>query len=80
MFRYMFSLFLCCLGNLLLDAQPASPAPVQTGPILITGAKAHLGNGEVIENSIIAFDNGKLTTGCSAKLAADLTLFYLQGK
>jgi imidazolonepropionase-like amidohydrolase len=37
------------------------PAPVQTQPILITNATAHLGNGEVIENSYIAFEKGKIT-------------------
>ncbi len=37
------------------------PAPAQTQPILITNATAHLGNGQVIENSYIAFSNGKIT-------------------
>ncbi len=37
------------------------PAPAQTQPILITNATAHLGNGQVIENSYIAFDQGKIT-------------------
>lgn len=37
------------------------PAPVQTRPILLTNATAHLGNGQVIENSYIAFDKGKIT-------------------
>ncbi len=38
-----------------------TPAPEQSKPIVVTGATAHLGNGEVIENSIIAFENGKFT-------------------
>ncbi|HFA50966.1 MAG TPA: hypothetical protein ENJ95_18300 [Bacteroidetes bacterium] len=38
-----------------------APAPAQTQPILITGATAHLGNGEVIENSMVAFEAGKIT-------------------
>ena len=37
------------------------PAPVQTQPILITNATAHLGNGQVIENSYVAFEQGKIT-------------------
>jgi imidazolonepropionase-like amidohydrolase len=37
------------------------PAPAQAQPILITNATAHLGNGQVIENSYIAFDKGKIT-------------------
>ncbi|MFM8488618.1 MAG: amidohydrolase, partial [Bacteroidota bacterium] len=36
-------------------------AKAQTGSILITGATAHLGTGEVIANSAISFENGKLT-------------------
>ena len=37
------------------------PAPVKTYPnkVLIIGGTAHLGNGEVIENSVIAFENGQ---------------------
>lgn len=37
------------------------PAPAQSSPILLTGATAHLGNGQVLENSVIGFDKGKLT-------------------
>lgn len=37
------------------------PAPVQTQAILIKGATAHLGNGQVIENSLVAFEAGKIT-------------------
>ena len=47
------------LGN--IQAQNPSPAPVQTGAVLILGATAHLGNGSVIANSAIGFENGKLT-------------------
>ena len=37
------------------------PAEAQKGPILLRGGVAHLGNGEVISNSLIGFDGGKLT-------------------
>ena len=39
-----------------------TPAPPQNEAISIVGATAHIGNGEVIENSVIIFQNGKLTT------------------
>lgn len=39
-----------------------TPAPKQTAPVTIVGATAHIGNGEVIENSLIIFENGKITT------------------
>lgn len=38
-----------------------TPAPAQLEAVTIVGATAHLGNGQVIENSLIIFENGKLT-------------------
>ena len=38
-----------------------TPAPAQSQAIAITGATAHIGNGQVIENSVLVFNNGKLT-------------------
>ncbi len=38
-----------------------TPAPKQTEAITIEGATAHLGNGEVIESSLIMFEDGKIT-------------------
>ncbi len=38
-----------------------TPAQEQSEPVTIVGATAHLGNGKVIENSLIIFENGKLT-------------------
>lgn len=43
-----------------------TPASKQSQPIAITGATAHLGNGQVIENSLIIFKDGKLTTVSNA--------------
>lgn len=37
-----------------------TPGPKQTKSILILGAKAHLGNGTVIENSLISIIDGKI--------------------
>jgi imidazolonepropionase-like amidohydrolase len=44
-----------------------TPAPKQLEGITIEGATAHLGNGQVIENSLIMFENGKITFVGSAK-------------
>ncbi|AVR45925.1 amidohydrolase [Christiangramia fulva] len=38
-----------------------TPAQEQAGPVSIVGATAHIGNGKVIENSVITFENGKIT-------------------
>ncbi|MDX1912910.1 MAG: amidohydrolase family protein [Saprospiraceae bacterium] len=57
----------CTLLAISLSAQNPVPAPAQNSPILILGATAHLGNGQVIANSAIGFENGKLT------LVADAT-------
>lgn len=43
-----------------------TPADKQTKDIAIMNATAHLGNGEVIENSVITFSNGKLTNVADA--------------
>lgn len=44
-----------------------TPANEQSGDITIEGAMAHLGNGKVIENSLIMFSGGKLTFVGDAK-------------
>ena len=50
------------IGYFALHAQYVpTPAPPQSQAVVIKGAKAHLGNGQVLENSIIAFSEGKLT-------------------
>jgi imidazolonepropionase-like amidohydrolase len=38
-----------------------TPARSQTGAISITGATAHLGNGQTVENATVVFENGKIT-------------------
>ena len=47
-----------CIGNSFAQQTPASK---QTEAVTIVGATAHLGNGEVIENSLIIFEDGKIT-------------------
>jgi hypothetical protein len=56
--------------SLSMTAQHA-PADKQTKSILIMNATAHLGNGQVIQNSAIGFKDGKLT------LVADATKIRL---
>ncbi len=46
------------IGN--INAQQ-TPASKQTKDYSIVGATAHIGNGKIIENSLLVFSNGKLT-------------------
>ena len=60
-----------------------TPAPAQTEPVTIVGATAHIGNGEVIENSLIIFQDGKLTTVAevtSTKMQYPGTIIHAEGK
>ncbi|MCB0408940.1 MAG: amidohydrolase family protein [Flavobacteriales bacterium] len=52
----------CCL------AQVETPAPAQSKSILLLNGIAHIGNGKVIENSAIAFKDGKLTLVADARV------------
>ena len=54
------TLLLLFFSSSLLWAQQ-TPASSQNKSILILGATAHIGDGTVIENSAIGFENGKLT-------------------
>ena len=47
-------------GISLVSKAQQTPAPKQQKSILILNAKAHLGNGTVLENSAIGFKNGKI--------------------
>jgi len=52
-------LFLLCVT---LGFAQQTPAPKQTKDFAIVGATAHIGNGTVIENSVIVVSNGKIIT------------------
>lgn len=57
---YILTLCLAVLSSSTSFAQQ-TPAPKQSEAISIVGATAHIGNGEVIENAVIVFENGKIT-------------------
>ncbi|WP_299114832.1 amidohydrolase family protein [uncultured Winogradskyella sp.] len=61
-----------------------TPASKQTKAIAIVGATAHIGNGEVIENSIITFSNGKITNiGDATRMkmnTSDMEVIQASGK
>ena len=57
-------MFFLSIGNIIAQQ---TPAPKQKQDIAIIGATAHLGNGNVIDNSFIVIKNGKLTTVADSK-------------
>ncbi|MGJ8745103.1 amidohydrolase family protein [Polaribacter sp.] len=79
--KYLYTLicFIFILGNI---AAQQTPAPNQTTAFSIEGATAHLGNGKIIENSLIMFANGKITFVGSAmmRIARIGTIIQASGK
>ena len=76
------SLLSCTTG---LFGQIPAPAPAQTVAILLLNGVAHIGNGNVIQNSVIAFEKGKLTLVADATTkSVDTSLYkiviHLNGK
>lgn len=49
------------LTSIFPAAAQQTPAPVQQETITITGATAHIGNGTIIDNCTIIFEDGKIT-------------------
>ncbi len=75
-------IFGLCLFSGAMFAQQ-TPAPVQSEAVTIVGATAHIGNGKVIENSLIIFENGKLTQVLDAtttKMQYRGTIVHADGK
>jgi imidazolonepropionase-like amidohydrolase len=58
---------ICALFVFMATAQQ-TPAPTQTGIYTIMNATAHIGNGKVIENSVVVIENGIITTITDARL------------
>jgi imidazolonepropionase-like amidohydrolase len=78
--KIIFSLlFFFLVGNSIAQQ---TPAKAQTTDFSIEGATAHLGDGTVIENSLIMFANGTITFVGSAmtKIARQGTIINAQGK
>ena len=60
-------LFVLLIGSFLsATAQIETPGKKQTQKILLLNGIAHLGNGKIIQNSAIAFEDGKLTIVANA--------------
>ena len=74
--NHILTCFLLLVISPLALAQVPAPGDAQTKPIAIMNATAHLGNGEVIENSAITFEDGKITVVADATtIRLDLSRF-----
>lgn len=70
--------FLFLVGNSYAQQTPASK---QSETISISGATAHIGNGEVLENSLIVFENGKIKSiGPASSMEPEGTVIDARGK
>lgn len=67
-----------------ISAQVPTPAEPQTRPIMLVGGTAHLGNGQVIENAAVAFEQGKITmVGKASEVNQDISgheVIHIEGK
>ncbi|NNM23225.1 MAG: amidohydrolase family protein [Flavobacteriaceae bacterium] len=57
-----------------------TPAPAQTEAITIKGATAHIGNGTVIENSVLVFEAGKITAIGGPNTSSKGKIYNAEGK
>jgi len=55
-------------------AQVPKPAEAQSTPLLITNGTIHIGDGNVVQNGAVAFDNGKITfVGSANSISIDVS-------
>ncbi len=74
--KYIISIIIIFFAASHISLAQQTPAKKQTKSILIQNGTAHLGNGKKIENSLIAFENGKLTViGDATRTKIDATKF-----
>jgi len=77
--KYLSTFVLICVSTLNF-ALPPTPADRQDKPVVYNNATIHLGNGQVLENATIAFENGKITRVGYFKSAWQKSDIDLKGK
>jgi imidazolonepropionase-like amidohydrolase len=69
------------LFSLIVSAQEnMHPSAAQTNTIVLANGTIHIGNGQVIENGMIVFSNGKITNVSATASIADVKIIDLKGK
>ena len=77
MTKYISLIILGITFSLGLKAQVPSPAPAQSEPIAIIKGTAHIGNGQVIENAVVLFNNGKIESVDTYDPTFDYSLYQI---
>lgn len=79
--RSLFTLLLLTILSTCVRAQNPTPAPDQSVPILIRDATVHVGNGTVIENGDVLFEEGKIVSvGAEEPAPANARIIDGRGK
>jgi imidazolonepropionase-like amidohydrolase len=69
------------LFSLVANAQEnMHPSPAQTNTIALTNGVIHIGNGQVIENGMVVFSNGKIVDVRPSATIMDVKVIDLKGK
>ncbi len=69
------------LFSLLANAQEnMHPSPAQSNAIALINGVIHIGNGQVIENGMVVFSNGKIVDVRPSAAIADIKVIDLKGK
>ncbi len=76
--KTIYSSILILFGFAVLATAQQTPAPAQSEIISISGVTAHIGNGQVIENCTLVFDEGKITA-IGANVPAQGRIIYGSG-
>ncbi|MEQ8239336.1 MAG: amidohydrolase family protein [Cyclobacteriaceae bacterium] len=77
MTKYISLIILGITFSLGLKAQVPSPAPAQSEPIAIIKGTAHIGNGQVVENAVVLFNNGKIESVDTYDPTFDYSLYQI---
>ncbi len=77
--RKIFLAVLTAFSQIAVAQENMHPSPPQTGTVALTNGIIHVGNGQVIENGMIIFSNGKITGVRPAAAIADVKVIDLKG-
>ncbi|MEX0274745.1 MAG: amidohydrolase family protein [Flavobacteriaceae bacterium] len=78
--KHSFRLFLCIMASWATAMAQQTPADAQTEASSIVGATAQIGDGTVVENATLVFENGKITALGGTDTATKGTVIDAAGK